>query len=260
MSISKTAFYYQPKKKDDEAIKNYLKQLARQHHRWGFDKMLLKAKADGKKWNHKRLYRVYCEMGLNIRVKPRKRIPKGEAKILMQPIQPNICWSMDFMSDTLICGKRFRTFNVIDDYNRECLMIHPGFSLTSTKVTRLLDEIAVTRGYPQVIRVDNGPEFTSATFINWAKQHNVFIHHIQPGKPAQNGFIERFNRIFREDILDSYLFHFLQEVSDLTIEWIKQYNHERPHESLAGFSPINFGQWRENLLIKKLENSTLHQS
>jgi putative transposase len=116
VSVSKTAYYYKPRKKaDDIAICCYLKALADEHKRWGFDKMMLKIKSDKKPWNHKRVYRIYCELGLNIRIKPRKRIPKGQAKALLQLIKPNICWSMDFMSDALHNGRRFRMFNVIDD-------------------------------------------------------------------------------------------------------------------------------------------------
>ena len=256
LSISKRAYYYQNKKSSgDEEISVYLKTLATVHKRWGADKMKLKAKADKKPWNHKRIYRVYCELGLNIRVKPRKRIPKGEAKMLLQPIKPNVCWSIDFMSDALIDGKKFRTFNVIDDYNREGLLIEAGFSLPAIRVTRLLDQLAVNRGYPETIRMDNGPEFASGVFRNWAKQHNVLIHYIQPGKPAQNGFIERFNRTYREEVLDMNLFSHLQEVREITRKWLISYNEERPHESLAGMTPISFALQHMKRLENKSENS-----
>lgn len=256
MSISKRAYYYSPKKRSgDEEITAYLKMLVETHKRWGFDKMRLKAKTDKKSWNHKRMYRVYCELGLNIRVKPRKRIPKGEAKMLVQPIKSNICWSIDFMSDVLINGKKFRTFNVIDDYNREGLIIAAGFSLPAIRVTQLLDQLAMQRGYPEMIRMDNGPEFASNIFKDWAKQHHILIQYIQPGKPAQNGFIERFNRTYREDVLDINLFNHLQEVREITKKWLISYNEERPHESLAGMSPISFAQQRMRKGVNQPENS-----
>jgi putative transposase len=259
MSASKTAYYYQPKKRaQEETIKRYLLTLAQTHKRWGFDKMMLKAKMDGKPWNHKRVYRIYCEQGLNIRVKPRKRIPKGEAKTLFQPICKNLCWSMDFMTDVLECGQKFRTLNVIDDYNRQCLLIEPAYSLPSTRVTQLLDEIALTRGYPEMIRVDNGPEFISKVFKQWAEKHGILICYIQPGKPAQNGFIERFNRIFREDILDMNVFRDLRDVRNLAKTWIETYNNERPHESLAGLSPVKFEQQRKKTTLTALGNSTFN--
>ena len=215
MSISKTSYYHQPKKRaGDTEIEAYLTALAKDHKRWGFDKMMQKAKLDGKSWNHKRVYRIYCELKLNIRIKPRKRIPKGEAKVLIQPIQANVCWSMDFMTDVLMNNQKFRTLNIIDDYNREALMIEPKHSLPACTVTQLVGQVAAQRGYPDMIRVDNGPEFVSSVFKEWAEQHHILIHYIQPGKPAQNGFIERFNRTYREAVLDMNLFllvfHFLE--------------------------------------------------
>lgn len=256
VSISKTAYYYKLKKPTGDAeIKVYLQALAEKYKRWGFDKMMLKVKMDGQPWNHKRVYRIYCELRLNIRIKPRKRIPKGEAKELLQPIQANICWSMDFMSDVLYCGRKFRTFNVIDDYNRECLLLEPRYSMPARKVTQLLDILAQTRGYPEMIRVDNGTEFTSGFFRDWTKQHNILVHYIQPGKPAQNGFIERFNRTVREDILDMNWFSCLQEVKLIAQDWLKTYNLDRPHESLAGLAPVLFAKQREKKLAANGENS-----
>lgn len=250
--VSKTTHYYVPKKAPyDEEIREYLCRLANDHKRWGFGKMMLKVKLEGKPWNHKRVYRIYCESKLNLRIKPRKRIPKGEAKALLQPVMSNVCWSIDFMSDALYDGRKFRTLNVIDDYNREVLLIEPSYSLPAARVTQLLDQVAIVRGYPEMIRVDNGPEFISATFMQWAKKHNVLIHHIQPGKPAQNGYIERLNRTYREDILDMNIFHGLLEVKVITKEWVKIYNGERPHESLAGLTPIGFINMRKT----KIENS-----
>ena len=259
VSVSKTAHYHQSKKKtDDTEIEFYLKELAQSHKRWGVDKMMLKAKMDRKPWNHKRVHRIYCEIGLNIRIKPRKRIPKGEAKILMQPIQANVCWSIDFMSDALSSGVRFRTLNVIDDYNREALLIEPSYSLPTRRVTHLIDQLAVERGYPEVIRVDNGPEFASSAFKAWAAERRILINYIQPGKPAQNGYIERFNRTYRGDILDMNLFNNLDEVKAITQNWLPVYNEDRPHESLAGLPPVQFARRRQQQLTGKGENSTFN--
>lgn len=254
LSVSKTAYYYELiKSSGDLEIKQELLKLAQQYPRWGFDKMMDKIRMENKPWNHKCVYRIYCENRLNIRIKPRKRIAKGEAKSLLQPISSNLCWSMDFMSDALSNGQKFRTFNVTDDYNRECLLIKPRYSLTSQIITGFLDEIAKVRGYPQMIRVDNGSEFRSGVFNQWALKHHILIHYIQPGKPAQNAYIERFNRIYREDILDMNLFDNLNEVAKLTKEWIQLYNLERPHESLDGLSPMNFS-------IKRKEKQFLNHS
>ena len=241
-------------------IANYLHSLANTHKRWGFDKMMLKIKNDNHPWNHKRVYRIYCELGLNIKVKPRKRIPKGEAKMLIQPIQPNLCWSIDFMSDVLISRRKFRTLNVIDDYNREALLVEARFSLPGYKVICLLDDLAEERGYPEMIRVDNGPEFRSVIFKEWAAKHHILIHYIQPGKPAQNGFVERFNRTYREDVLDMNLFSYLEEVKCITAEWLRSYNQDRPHESLGGLAPASFAEKRNQKLTNQGGNSIFKRS
>lgn len=219
--------------------------LSSAHLSWGFDKMMNKIKAQGHIWNHKRVYRVYCEMRLNLRTKPKKRLPTREALSLVQPIHPNECWSIDFMSDALSNGRRFRTLNVMDDYNREALLIKPSISLPASYVTRLLDQLAGIRGYPRRVRVDNGPEFISQTFKSWAAQHQIDTQYIQPGKPAQNGFIERFNRTYREDVLGLYLFESLDEVTVITKRWMDDYNNARPHEAIGNLAPRDFARDRE---------------
>jgi len=227
-------------KKSDQAgkkITQLLLKLANKHKRWGFGLMFSWLKNNGYRYNHKRVYRIYCELKLNLRIKPRKRLPRREARKLEQPCAANFSWSMDFMSDSLSNGKKFRTLNVIDDFNRESLAIEIDYSLTSHRVTRVLDNIAIYRGYPKCIRVDNGPEFVSQTLNDWAKEHDVSIIYIQPGKPAQNAYIERFNRTYREDILDQYLFANLNQVINLTEDWMYTYNNVRPHTALQGKTP-----------------------
>jgi putative transposase len=150
------------------------------------------------------------------------------------------------MSDALRYGRKFRTLNIIDDYNREALLIEPGFSLPANKMIVLLNKLIQKQGCPEMIRVDNGPELTSSAFREWAKSHNILIHYIQPGKPAQNAYIERFNRTYRTEVLDINWFDNLQEVNRITQEWREKYNHERPHESLGNRSPIKFALSRKN--------------
>ena len=139
-------------------------------------------------------------------------------------------------------GRRFRTVNVIDDFNREALGIKAGFSLPAERVTEFLDEIAERRGYPSEIRVDNGPENISSVMSNWAANNNVTIKFIQPGKPAQNGYIERFNRTYREEVLNMNLFYDIDHVQAITDEWLIKYNSKRPHESLGNLTPWQFSE------------------
>ena len=246
-SLSRSNCYNKVKNKNDTEIKTVLLKLAEEHIRWGFGKMRRAIKRQGYSWNHKRIRRVYCELGLNLCKKPKKRLPTREKKSLLQPLAANYCWSMDFMSDALEYGKKFRTFNVIDDFNREALGIKVGCCLPSLVIINYLDDIARFRGYPAFIRVDNGPEFISNEFVNWAKRHQIIINYIQPGKPAQNGYIERFNRMYREDVLDIYLFGSIDEAQEITDKWLDDYNQERPHESLKNLSPIEFLRAREGM-------------
>ena len=177
---------------------------------------------------------------LNLRRKSKRRIPNRNPLPLQVPGTPNTCWSMDFMSDTLQHGHRYRTFNVIDDYNRQILGIDINSGIQASRVTRYLDEIAAWRGYPDQVRVDNGPEFTSSEFVQWAESHGIYVDYIKPGSPYQNGYIERLNRTYREDVLDLYLFSNLDEVRQETDRWIELYNHERPHDGLNDLTPIEY--------------------
>lgn len=197
-------------------------------------------KRRGFAWNHKRVYRIYCNLKLNLIKKTKKRLPARDPVTLCQPTRPNESWSLDYMSDALISGKRFRTLNVIDDYNREALIVKAGETMTAHHVTMYLDEISIKRGYPVKIRMDNGPENIARATKEWAKKNNVELEFIQPGKPAQNGYIERFNRSYREEVLDMYLFKNIQEVQQITDLWIDEYNTERPHHSLGNLTPREF--------------------
>ncbi|EBV2128475.1 transposase family protein, partial [Salmonella enterica subsp. enterica serovar Tennessee] len=154
----------------------------------------------------------------------------------------NQSWSVDFMHDALVCGRRFRTFNVVDDFNREALSIEIDLNLPALRVVRVLDRSAANRDYPVMLRMDNGPEFISLALAEWAEQHAVKLKFIQPGKPTQNAFIERFNRTYRTEILDFYLFRTLNEVREIPERWVSEYNCERPHESLNNMTPEEYRQ------------------
>jgi len=248
-NLSRYAYRYVKKKANDSEIKTRLSQIAEDHPRWGFRKMAATLRKQGNQWNHKKMYRIYCEMGLNLRVKPKKRLPSRKPQPLAQPESVNTCWSLDFMSDSLESGRSFRTFNVLDDFNREALWIEIALSLPATRVTGVLDMLAVWRGYPAQIRVDNGPEFISHHMVAWAKMHAVKIEYIQPGKPAQNGFVERFNRTYREEVLDAYLFSSMDEARRITADWLHDYNAIRPHASLGNKTPYEFSAILESVYL-----------
>lgn len=221
-------------------IEDLLMTYSAQHPTYGFQKLFNLIRLKNYSFNHKRVYRIYRDLSLNLKIKPKKRLAPRTKTTLVQPKNINQCWSLDFMSDALTSGRRIRTANVIDDCNREALGILISFSLTSKRITRWLDQIALLRGYPNRIRVDNGPENISHHFQKWAESNGIFIQYIQPGKPAQNAYIERFNRSYREAVLDMYLFQNIQEAQNITNVWIKHYNEERPHEALNNQSPMGF--------------------
>jgi putative transposase len=240
VKLSRGVLHYQAKKSSDEEITRELLELAGRKPRWGFGKMLDYLKNQHKGWNHKRVRRVYCTLKLNLRVKPRKRLPKRPAVPLGQPEQANVSWSLDFMSDSLANGRTIRTLNILDDFNREALWIEVDSSLPAERVVRVLEMLIAWRGAPQQIRMDNGPELISQRLESWSQQQHITLVHIQPGKPAQNAYIERFNRTFREDVLDAYSFSSLSEVREVAEQWVEEYNAIRPHEALQGQTPYQY--------------------
>jgi putative transposase len=183
-----------------------LQELAAAHPTYGFRKLLAYLRRGGHSWNHKKVYRIYCQLKMNKRRKGKRRLPQRIRQPLQQQALINQSWSMDFMSDSLVSGRKFRTLNVMDDCSREALAIEIDTSLSSKRVTRVLERIIEHRGKPRVIRVDNGPEYTSKDFELWAKDRQISIQYIQPGRPMQNGYIERFNGSYRRDVLDAYVF------------------------------------------------------
>jgi len=242
VQVSRCAYRHQAKRSTDEPLAQELRQLAEKQPRWGCDKMTDYLRNQGHAWNHKRVRRVYRTMALHLKRKPKKRLPARAAQKLVVPGQAHQTWSLDFMCDALSNGRAFRTLNVIDDYNREALWIEVDTSLPAERVVRVLEQLLDWRGKPTCIRMDNGPELISQRLEKWAAEKHIDLLHIQPGKPAQNAYIERFNRTYREDVLDAYLFDDLQEVRQITERWLQDYNTIRPHEALQGLPPRQFAQ------------------
>jgi len=233
----------------DEALTKRIKQLALQKPRYGYRKLTALLKREGWSVNHKKVYRLYSEQKLALRKRKRRRLPIRVISSI-QAHKPGDIWSLDFMSDSLTNGRRYRTLNVVDNFYRGGLVIEVDFSITAERLVRVLERLAEKHGYPKYIRLDNGPELRSHCLANWAKEHNVQLLFIEPGKPAQNGLVERFNGVFRDECLNQYSFNNLHEVKEITNHWLKEYNFERPHQALNNLTPMEYLQhWQQRSLL-----------
>jgi putative transposase len=245
--ISQTCYRYQAKLSSENAkIADWLIRLTGNQRNWGFGLCFLYLRnVKGFLWNHKRVYRIYRKLELNLRIKPKKRLVREKPEPLAEPAAINQVWSMDFMHDQLSDGRSIRLFNVIDDFNREGLGIEVDFSLPLERVIRTLERIIEWRGKPNRIRCDNGPEYVSAALAVWAQRRGIRLEFIQPGKPQQNAYVERYNRTVRYDWLAHYLFDSIEEVQDYATRWLWSYdrrkslwdNHERPNMAIGGITP-----------------------
>ena len=232
-------WYYRSQRDDSEVI-DKLTELAEAKPNRGFDWLYNRIRNQGHKWNRKRVLRVYRLLNLSLRRKTKKRLPKRIKEPLGVPDSPREVWSADFMSDSLITGRSFRVFNLMDDFNREALCMKGNFSMPGVRIVEYLREAIEIHGKPLAIRVDNGPEFLSRVFVNYCEVEDIEIKYIQPGKPSQNGYIERLNRTYREDVLDAHLFRDIEKVNSQTEQWKTDYNQYHPHKSLGRKSPREY--------------------
>lgn len=225
---------------NDSALRERLRHWAAIKPRWGSPILHDVLKAEGLVINHKRTERIYREEGLSLRRKIRRKLPATARVPLPVPSAPNQRWSMDFIHDQLADGRRFRCLTLVDDFTRQCLLIHADTSIGGASVVALLGQLARSRGLPKTITTDNGPEFTGKAIHLWAQAAKVHLHHIQPGKPTQNAFIESFNGTFRDDCLNQHWFASLAEARLLINHWRIEYNQLRPHSSIGRIPPDSF--------------------
>ena len=228
-----------------------MNQALAKNGRWGFGLCFDWLRNRGHRWNHKRVWRVYCRLRLNLPRRLKRRLPPIVRQPLIAPAARNQIWAIDFMQDTLYSGRVFRTLNVIDESNREGLALEIDTSLPAARVIRVMEQLAELRGLPAAVRLDNGPELRSQAFTEWCATHGVALRFIQPGAPAQNAFVERFNRTYRTEVLDAYVFDSLEQVRLISEGWLQLYNEERPHRALGRLPPARFAERQ-----LKLENSS----
>lgn len=239
LGVSRSSFQHNPKPKNDSPVINELHKLVERHPAIGFWQSYFRLRRQGFIWNHKKVYRIYTALNLNIRRRFKKRLPTRVKQALFQPSAINEVWSVDFMSDSLWDGRKFRLLNIVDDFNRQVLALEADISLPALRVIRVLEYLKEFRGLPKMIRVDNGPEFISHALDEWCRKENISLTYIQPGKPMQNGYVERCNGSVRKELLNANVFYSLKEVREKIEEWMLDYNHDRPHESLNYRAPVD---------------------
>lgn len=260
VGLCRSSCRYQASPKNDEEIRSRLRELAEQRRKFGAPRLHTMLLREGYQINHKRTERLYREEGLSLRLKKRKKRTSHLRVVLDRPERINQHWSMDFVSDNLFSGRRFRVLTVVDDFSRECPALEADHSLTGQRVSRVLDRVALSRGLPEVITVDNGPEFISKALDLWAFENKVKLRFIQPGKPVQNAFIESFNGKFRDECLNEHVFVSLHKAQEIIESWRTDYNVNRPHSSLDNMTPEEFSAAFKRAQKAEIANRRLEQS
>jgi putative transposase len=239
--INRASYRYAPEEAIDDGLRDSIKRLAEQHPKYGYRMITLKLRQQNILANHKRIERVYREEGLQLAKRHKRRKTSKVIRNAPEPVTGlNEEWAMDFVSDTLHNGGRFRIFNLIDTYNRMALQMQARSSISGIAVTQFLDEALFKYGKPRRIRCDNGPEFAGKALDQWCYLNGINLFFIKPGKPAENGFIESFNGTFRDECLNTNWFWSIQEAQIIIDMWRNEYNEERPHGSLGGLTPNQF--------------------
>jgi putative transposase len=252
LRISQSSYYYRPRRQDDPALRRRILELAEQRKRFGQYRIYVMLRREGWVVNHKRVARIYREEQLQVRRKKRKKMTAAVRVPLARPTKPNERWSMDFVMDVTMAGRRIRVLAIVDDFTRECLAVEVDSSIGGARVARVLDQIIDFRGKPKGITVDNGPEFAGRTLDAWAYRNKVQLDFIRPGKPVENCYIESFNGKFRDECLSVNEFLSLHEAKKIIEVWKDDYNGARPHSSLGQLTPIEFARLNE----QKLQTNT----
>ena len=242
VGISRSLYSYRSRRPDSGPLRARIEEIAAVKRRYGYRRVYLRLRREGWQVNRKRVYRLYRDAGLAVRRRKRKRIGVFERKPLPKPTRANVSWSMDFVADGLIGGRRMRCLTIVDDCTRECLAIEVDTSITGLRVQAVLERLADTRGLPMSITVDNGPEFDGQVLDKWAYRRAVQLSFIRPGKPNENAYIESFNGKFRDECLNEHWFLSLAHARKVIEDWRIEYNTERPHSSLRNRTPAEFAK------------------
>lgn len=258
VTLNRTSWYYRHHRRNDIALQRRLRELAQARPRFGYLRLHVMLRREGSLINCKRVRRLYREEGLAVRLTHRRRCASQLRVEPPAPNQVNERWSMDFVADTLLDGRRFRTLTVVDNYSRHSHIIEPDFTLTGTKVVATLERAAKQGGYPKVITVDNGSEFTSKALDAWAYTHGVQLDFIRPGKPVENAVIESFNGRFRDECLNVNVFVSLHDARQKIEAWRIGYNEHWPHSSLGDLTPKEFIEQMAQTGLQEAPNFQLY--
>ena len=256
VGLNRSSLSYQPRRPDDSMVRQRLRELAAERKRFGYRRLGWLLAREGQRMNRKKLYRLYREERLMVRRRGGRKRALGTRAPMTIPLSINQRWSLDFVSDTLSDGRRFRILCVVDDFSRECLATVVDTSLSGVRVVRELDRLTLERATPKTIVSDNGTELTSVAVLSWAIDR-VQWHYIQPGKPIQNAFIESFNSKLRDECLNEHAFLSLAEARAIIGEWRNDYNHLRPHSSLGALTPVEFAMQQGGGSLEQVWGSAL---
>jgi putative transposase len=246
VEITRRSFRRPPSPDRNAELRKRLQALAEKRRRWGCPRLYRMLRRDGLSVNHKRVERIYWQEGLSLRRRPKRKRPSHLRVVRPLPTGINQIWAMDFIHDSLWSGRRYRALAVIDHWSRESLAIEVDVSLTGERVKRVLERLRASRGLPEVILTDNGPEFTGRVLDQWADDNKVRQQFIEPGKPIQNAFIESFNSRLREECLNQHAFLSLDDARRKIEAWRHDYNEVRPHSSLGHLTPHEFSRTFKN--------------
>ena len=257
LQLPRASWYYRAHRREDTALRRRLRELAQARPRCGYLRLHVLLRREGWRINKKRVHRLYREEGLTVRLARRRKRASHLRVVPPPPQQANERWSMDFVADSLLDGRRVRALTVVDNWSRHSPLIEVDFTLTGTKVVSALERVAKQRGYPRMITVDNGSEFASKALDAWAYAHGVKLDFIRPGKPVENAVIESFNGRFRDECLNAQVFVSLHDARQKIEAWRIDYNEHRPHGSLGDLTPREFADQAAQTGLQEAPNFQL---
>ncbi|HSA85653.1 MAG TPA: IS3 family transposase [Nitrospira sp.] len=259
LALDRQTFRYRSRRQEDAALRTRIREIAEHKRRYGCPRIYVRLRREGWRVNHKKVERIYYREGLSLRRRRRKKLTAVPRVVLPRPTQPGRCYALDFVHDQLVTGRRYKCLTMTDPCSKEVPVIEVDVSIGGARGCRVLDRLFTTRPLPDLLILDNGPEFAGTALDAWAAQHGVHLHFIQPGKPIQNAFIESFNGKFRDECLNEHWFLTLPEAQLVIEAWRREYNEERTHSTIGDVTPHEFIQNHQNgvHLTQELTSSTL---